>query len=367
MNIADEILFSQIALTKIEGIGQRFARRLIQQFGDAKSIFDASARHLSAIERVGEKRARAIKKDIDVASIQRELDFIQKQEIRALFFTDEDYPERLKDCPDAPLMIYFKGNTPLNNIRTVAIVGTRKQTEYGQKMTEALVEGLLPYGVTIVSGLAYGVDIIAHRKAIQKGISTIGVMAHGLDRIYPRAHSFMANEMIQNGGLLTEYTSGTNTDRQNFPMRNRIVAGISDVTVVIETDLQGGAMITAKLAAGYNREVAAFPGKATDLKSQGCNYLIKTNIAHMIQTADELAELMNWRSYNRRIAQVRLFPDLTSEEKKIMEILQSSELMHIDELQLKAGSDSTKLSSLLLGLELQAMVRSLPGKRYMIQ
>ncbi len=252
--------------------------------------------------------------------------------------------------------------------RTVAVIGTRKNTEYGRKLTEQLISELEEQGVTIVSGLAFGIDVYAHKKAVACSIPTIGVLAHGLDRIYPSAHKNIAKEMLDQGGLLTEYVSGTLPDKQNFPMRNRIVAGMSAVTVVVETGIKGGAMITAKLASDYNKEVAAFPGRATDVKSCGCNELIRSHTAHLVTGAGDLMELMNWTVDKKQmVVQPRLFPCLNDDALRVVHILEGSEGMGVDELLLKSGNSSSQLASVLLNLELEGMLQLLPGKRYRLQ
>lgn len=341
------------------------ARQLLNHFHSATALFKAPVKQLMSIAGLGDKKVNAIKSGLDTKWIEREMAFIEKHKIEPLFCKDDAYPENLRSCPDAPIMLYYKGSANINTQKMVAIIGTRKNTDYGLRATEELVEGLRPYDITVISGLAFGIDIIAHRKAIQLDIPTIGVLAHGLDTIYPGQHKHIAKDMMKNGGLLTEYPSGTNPDRFNFPMRNRIVAGMADVTIVVETEPKGGAMITAKLAAGYNREVAAFPGRAFDVKSTGCNYLVKTNIAQLITSAQDLLAMMNWE--DRRVTSVvqpKLFVHLSDEEKKIAGILEHSEGMHIDELYLKAGANNSKLASLLLTMELGGILKSLPGKRY---
>jgi len=361
----DENLVYKIALTQAEMIGGKMARQLLNYFGSAKAVFDAPIKQLKAIDGLGEKKVNAIRSALDVKRIEQEIDFIQKHKIQTLFIDDKAYPQNLKSCSDAPVMLYYKGNADLNAPRKIAIIGTRKNTDYGARITEQLVEELRPYGVTIVSGLAFGVDVIAHRKAVQVGMSTIGVVAHGLDMIYPSQHKHIAKDMIKQGGLLTEYPSGTNPDRFNFPMRNRIVAGMCDATIVVETETKGGAMITAKLAASYDREVFAFPGRTIDLKSSGCNYLIKTNIAGMITAAKDLVEVMNWDIDGKQnVVQPKLFTHLSDDELSLAKILEGSEGMHVDELALKAIINNSKLAGLLLTMELGGIVKSLPGKRY---
>lgn len=361
----DEELFYRIALTQAGLVGDKTGRQLLQHFESASAIFHASQRQLLAIEGFGQKKAGLLLNRVDEARINQEIAFIKKHNIVPLFISDSGYPKALRTCADAPLMLYYKGGADLNSKKMVAVIGTRKNTEYGSRITEELVEGLRVLDVIVVSGLAFGIDIIAHRKAVQLGMSTVGVMAHGLDAIYPSQHKHITREMVKQGGLLTEYISGTSPDRFNFPMRNRIVAGMCDVTVVIETERKGGAMITAKLAASYNREVAAFPGRTTDRKSEGCNYLIRTNMAHMITGANDLIEMMNWEmNEHPKTIQPKLFNHLTDDEINITNILEGSEGMHIDEIFLKANVNASILSSLLLMLELGGVVKALPGKRY---
>jgi DNA processing protein len=368
MNNRDEQLRYQLALTKIEGVGEKYGRRLLSEIGDVAQIFKASRKQLMSIEGLGAKRIEAIKHEPDWASIDKEINFIVKHDIRPIFITEAEYPKLLKECGDAPLLLFFKGKPCYNETRNVAIVGTRHNSEYGQRATEELIEGLRSLNVCVISGLAYGIDIIAHRKALQCGLPTVGVVAHGLDRMYPSVHKATAKEMTALGGIMTEYPSGTVAEKQNFPMRNRIVAGMAHVTVVVETDVKGGAMITAKLAAGYNRDVAAIPGRTTDPKSNGCNYLIRTKIADLINTAQDLAELMDWQATQATMSlQTRLFPSLTKEELNIVKIIEGNESMHVDEIMLKSKMASTSLASLLLQLELQNVVKSLPGKRYALQ
>ncbi len=365
--ITDEELLYTMALTQAEGIGDKLARQLLLTFGSAKEVFQASRKALNGVDGFGDKKINALKSGLDRERLEHELAFIRRNEIKALPIYDPAYPERLKLCADAPILLYVKGKVELNPQRVVAIVGTRRSTEYGVRLTEELVEGLRNSNVMVVSGLATGIDSIAHRKSIQCQLPTVGVLAHGLDRIYPAEHRNMAREMIQHGGLLTEHPSGTIPDRFHFPMRNRIVAGMSDVTVLVETEVRGGAMITAKLAASYNREVASFPGRTIDLKSSGCNYLIRTHMAHLITGYQDLLSLMNWDDpAAEQVVQTRLFDHLSDEEHALLHLLENSTGMHIDELSMKSGFGATRLAALLLQLELASVVKALPGKRYCI-
>lgn len=362
----EQELFYQIALSQTANIGDKLARVLLGHFGSAKAIFMAKAKELEQLDKFGSLRINSIKKAIDQHKIEQEVNFVQKHNIQVLFLNDKNYPKRLKECGDAPILLYYKGNANLNAAKVISIIGTRLNTDYGLRCTETLIEGLKTQDdVLIVSGLASGIDGIAHKKSLMNGIPTVGVVAHGLDRMYPAQHKGLAKEMIANGGLLTEFPMNTIADKQNFPIRNRIVAGMADVTVVVETDEKGGSMITAKLATSYNRDVAAFPGRIIDQKSRGCNYLIKTNIAQMISNAEDLADLMNWESSENKIVfQQKLFSTLSKEELTITEVLGDTEGIHVDELQLKTSISNSKLAALLLSLELEGVVKSLPGKRY---
>lgn len=362
-----EEIFYQIALTQVNMVGDKVARNLLSRFGSAKAIFNAKERELATIAGMGQGRLKAFKANINHKRIEKELKFIQQHQIRPLFINGPGYPRLLKECPDAPVLLYFKGKGTFNDKKIIAIVGTRANTDYGRQMVEELVAGFKGRkDVVIVSGLASGIDAIAHKAALKNDLETIGVLGHGLDRIYPVQNRKLASEMLAGGGLLTEYITETVADKQNFPQRNRIVAGMADVTVVVETKEKGGSMITAKLACSYNREVAAFPGRSIDSHSAGCNYLVKTNIARMITHAGDLMEMMNWQpeETQKHIVQRKLFNSLNAEEQKVVEYLNTEKEIHIDELRLKTGLPDSKMAAILLSLELEKMVRSLPGKRY---
>ncbi len=263
-------------------------------------------------------------------------------------------------------MLFYKGNADLNATKVVAVVGTRKNTDYGHKLCEELVEGLQSMGnILVVSGLALGIDAIAHKKCVSLGMPTVGVLGHGLDRIYPYNHKELSEQMVEHGGILAEFPSETLPDRNNFPMRNRIVAGLSDVTVVVESHVSGGALITAHMASGYNREVAAFPGRVNDSRSAGCNELIRTNIAGMITKAEDLAEMMNWNKEGRpKAVQKQLFINLSPDEQKIVDMLNGKDNVHADELFYTTGLANSQLAATLLQLEMQGVIKSLPGKLY---
>jgi DNA processing protein len=361
-------LLHQLSLTLVPQIGCVHAKILIDYFGEASTIFKAKKTELGRIEGIGQVRAAAVKAFTDFARAEAEMAFIEKNEITPLFINEPGYPKRLLHCYDSPTMLYCKGTPDLNAAKIVAIVGTRTCSDYGKQVTEQLVAGLAEQGIMILSGLAYGIDAAAHKAALKNELSTVGVLAHGLDILYPPQHKNLAKEMVQgNGGLLSEFMSGTEPDRHNFPTRNRVVAGMADATVVIETDVKGGSMITANLAHGYNRDVFAFPGRATDAKSAGCNRLIKNNKAALITEAADLIQMMRWEPVaDRKPAkrQRELFIELTEEERKIVAALQTEEAMHIDAVYMHTGLSSSAVAGAMLSLELQNLVQVLPGKLY---
>ena len=347
-------------------IGDVHAKALINHFGNAESVFAARKKELEVLEGIGTVRAASIKNFRDFQKAEEEISFVKKYKITPLFITDANYPQRLLNCYDSPSMLYYKGTADLNSSRIVAIVGTRNNNEYGKSICEKLVEELAGEEVIVVSGLAFGIDSIAHRIALKHDIKTVGVLAHGLDRVYPSQNAALAKQMISNGGLLTEFRSLTKPDRQNFPSRNRIVAGISDAVIVIETGIKGGSLITAELGNSYNKDVFAFPGRVNDARSEGCNFLIKTNKAGLITSARDLLENMGWVKKAETVArqQRQLFIELTAEEKIVVDILQAGDQAHIDELYIKSKLNSSAVAAALLMLEMQGVIVSLPGKIY---
>ena len=360
----------QIALTLIPNIGPVQAKILLQHC-NAEEIFHAKKTFLEKIEGIGPVRAAAIAAFKDFSLAEEEIKFIEKYKIRPLFITDKDYPRRLLNCYDSPSLLYYKGNADLNASKIVAVIGTRSHTEYAKQVAEKLIKELAAQNITVVSGLAYGVDAIAHKAALKNNLPTVGVLAHGLDQIYPAEHSGLAKDMIKhNGGLLTEFRSKSKPDKHNFPTRNRIVAGISDATIVIETGIKGGSMITAELANSYNKDVFAFPGKVTDNKSAGCNYLIKNNKAVLLTDAEELLQLMQWednvKSKKEKRSQRELFIELSAEERIVINIVKEKETVHIDEINHKSGLSSGAVAAAILNLELQNVMVSLPGKLYQL-
>jgi DNA processing protein len=360
-----ELLY-RLALTLVPNIGDVHAKVLVQQFGDAASIFKAKQSVLEKIEGIGEVRAKSIKRFNDFHVAETELTFLEKYKITPLFLTDGGYPKRLLNCYDSPTLLFYKGSADLNASKIIAIVGTRSNTEYGKAFTEKLVGDLSEQNVIIVSGLAFGIDALAHKAAMKNGLATIGVVGHGLSKIYPSQHATLAKEMIAaGGGILTEFFHNTQPDKHNFPLRNRIVAGISDATVVVETATKGGSMITAKLADGYNRDVFAVPGRTTDKASTGCNHLIKYNKAILLTDAAELLDVMGWKEKKAKARKQReLFIELSAEEQNILQLLQAKETVHIDEINAASGLSSSTVAAAILSLELQGVVQTQPGKMY---
>ncbi|WP_437920926.1 DNA-processing protein DprA [Sphingobacterium sp. LRF_L2] len=360
----------QIALTKIRGVGPKTARLLLDHCGSVDAIFAADKKELLHIPNIGQTTVASILSKNHIDEAEKELQFIEKHHIDVLWTDDPQYPKRLKQCEDAPLVLYYKGHAALNPKRCVSIVGTRNATSYGKRICEELVEGLQNLDVQIISGLAYGIDVNAHRLAVRHHIPTIGVLGHGLDRIYPAAHRELASRMLDEGGLLTEFPSGTNPDRSNFPARNRIIAGLADVTIVIEAAQKGGALITAEIANSYNRDVCAFPGAIDQEYSAGCNYLIKTNRAHLIRHVDDLRYLMDWNSTlqsKKQDTQLSLLSmALSKDQQTVYNYLKDKDHAPIDALVNDLDWPTSKLAMILLEMEMNNIILSLPGKCYKI-
>lgn len=358
-------LLHQIALTLIPGVGDVLAKNLISYCGSVEEVFKTKKSHLLKIPGVGEKIASAVYSFNTFGRAEQEICFIEKHNVKPLFYLEPEYPKRLKQIEDAPVMLYYLGEGDLNCSKIVGIVGTRKSTDYGKACVDQLIEQLAETGCLILSGLAYGIDIHAHRGALKHKLPTVGVLAHGLDRMYPGQHTATAKKMVENGGLLTEFMSGSNPDRENFPKRNRIVAGLCDVLVVVETAEKGGAMITAELANGYNKDVAAYPGRASDEYSAGCNKLIKSNKATLITDANDLYYLMGWKNAKPVIKVQQTLPlDLSQSDIEIYTFIKNKTKAGIDEIAFALQIDAGNLSLQLLEMEFKGLIRTLPGKYY---
>jgi DNA processing protein len=362
----NDLLF-KIGITLIEGVGDINAKKLIGACGSAEEVFKAKKSQLLRIDGVGEYIAQTVINQKVLARAEKEIAFIAKNNIEPLFYLDKNYPQRLRQCADAPVMLYYKGNADLNNRKVISIVGTRKATDYGKQFCAELIQHLQIHQTLIVSGLAYGVDICAHKESVKYGLPTIGVLAHGLDDLYPGQHRGTADKMLENGGLLSDYISGTNPDRENFPKRNRIVAGMCDAVVVVEAGITGGALITAEIANSYSRDVFALPGRIGDPYSAGCNKLIKINKAALIESYADISYLLGWQQEEVKAAkQAKLFLDLTEEELLLVNYLKEKGNLPIDELCYATNLSMSKASGLLLNLEFNGVVKTLPGKIYQL-
>ena len=362
----DDLIY-KIALSFIPGIGSITAKSLIAYTGSAEQILKEKEKVLRKIPGVGSILARHIMQANVIARAEKEVEFIRKNNIKAFFYLDEDYPQRLLGCADAPIILYVKGNPFLNSPKAISIVGTRHATEYGRNMADQFITVLAErgYKILIVSGLAYGIDIQAHKLALRLGIPTVAVLGHGLETIYPSIHTPIAREMVEkSGGLVTDFPCYSKIDRTNFLRRNRIIAGMSDATIVIESAKKGGALVTADIANSYNRDVFAFPGRVGDIYSQGCHFLIKSNRTALIETVSDLEYVMNWSAAKSLPDAVQpcLFYDFNQDEKLIVDLLRDEGQTAIDLICIKTRLPMNKVSPTLLNLEFAGIVKGLPGK-----
>ncbi|MEA3504127.1 MAG: DNA-processing protein DprA [Bacteroidota bacterium] len=359
------MLLYQIGLTLLPNIGSKLGKELVSYCGGVEAVFSEKKSALEKIPGINAKVAAQIVNHNVLSRAEREVKYIERNNIKTFFYLDKEYPERLKHCSDNPIMLYFKGEANFNVKRTVSIVGTRKATSYGKMVCEKLVSDLAAYNVQIISGLAYGIDACAHHQAVEKGLSTIGVLGHGLDRLYPAGNFSLSKKMQGNGGLLTEFLSGTIPDRENFPKRNRIVAGMSDAVIVVESGKKGGALITADIANSYFRDVFAFPARVNDTYSLGCNNLIKTNRAALIEDYRDVLYIMGWDETATKVPrQQKLFVELNKEEQLVVDLLAQEGVQTIDQLMIATKIRSSKMASILLNLEFEGVLKCLPGKAY---
>jgi len=370
--MSDNSLIYNIGITLLPGVGDITAKNLIAYCGSAEAVFSEKKSQLEKIPGAGTVLVDALtNSEIQKDALQRaeeEIKFIEKKKIIPLFFTDADYPGRLKQCADSPVMLYTKGNMNLNAAHIISIVGSRACTEYGVKICEKIVADLSSCDVLVVSGLAYGIDICAHRSALKNNLATVGVLAHGLDNLYPSEHYNTSEKMLDNGGLISEFMSNTKMNPEYFPKRNRIVAGISDATIVIEATYKSGALITAEIANSYDRDVFAVPGRMNDTSSEGCNLLIKANKAMLIQSAEDIIKAMSWDTESKKPKQTQreLFAHLSAEEETLVNILKQKEKAHVDDISNASGLPMSKTAALLLNLEFSGVIKSLPGKIYVL-
>ncbi|MBL0127804.1 MAG: DNA-protecting protein DprA [Flavobacteriales bacterium] len=363
----DQQWIHRIALSMLKGIGPVNARNLVAYCSGVDPIFsDKKLKNtLEKVPGIGPKLIASITDKNVLPAAEKELAYVRKNKLRMLFYLDDDFPRRLKQAEDAPVLLFSKGNVDPDTTHMVSIVGTRTPTEAGKRLCVELVEGLKEVNATIVSGLAYGIDIVAHRHALKNDLSTIGCVAHGLDRLYPGEHAATAKEMLKDGGLISELPSGAAFAPGNFPARNRIIAGLSDCTIVVESGPKGGSLITADIANSYDREVFAFPGRPTDPQSEGCNRIIQQNRAALVTSAKDVISLMDWLPKKKKAPmQVALFSELLPDELTLVEIIRAKGRISIDDLCVQCNMPQGKASGLLLNLEFSGMVRSLPGKVY---
>jgi len=360
----------KIAVGLIPKIGPVLTKRLIAYCGSAEGIFRSKRQTLGKIPGIGEKLVDYITRPVDLSVVDAELEFIARHRIRALFYLDEGYPERLRQCEDAPVVLYTRGTAELNRTRVISIVGTRNPTDYGRGVTRELIEELARHysDVLVVSGLAYGIDICAHKACLKHSIDTAAVLGHGLASLYPSAHREVARQIDEKGMLITEFMHNDKPESANFVKRNRIIAGLADATIVVESGERGGALITADIANSYNRDVLAYPGRVHDKMSAGCNRLIKTNRAALMESLGDLEYLAGWQKKPDPIGifQRDLFPELSDEEQKVTSLLKNETSLTIDQIALLCDTQVSRISALLLNLEFKGVVKCLPGRVYQL-
>lgn len=362
----EEDLLYVLALQRAKGIGDINAKKLLSHCGSAKEVFKEKRRNIEKIFGFGKLSVQYLFDPANLKEAEEELKYIQENSIETLYFTDTNYPERLKHCIDGPILLFKEGNIDLNFGPIISIVGTRQITSYGRDFCEKLIADLTAYNPIIVSGFAYGVDICAHKSAIKNNLQTIGVLAHGFEEVYPKIHKKYISEIHKNGGFLTEFWQNDQPLRENFLKRNRIVAGMSEATIIIESAEKGGSLVTADIANSYSRDVFAVPGRSTDLYSKGCNDLIKNNKAAILTSAKDLIDMLNWENplNLKKTIQKQLFVELTENEQLLYDFLAQNGKELIDLISLNCKLPIHQTTSLLFNLEMKGMVKPLPGKLY---
>ena len=363
--MSDEELYYILALLKVEGVGDIIAKKLISHFGSAQEIFKSNASKLISIDGIGSVMLKNLKDKSVFLKAEQELKFIKENNINTAFYLEDNYPDRLKHCIDGPVLLFSSGNINLKNKRIISIVGTRQITSYGTEFCKKLIADLAPLDPIIISGFAYGVDIVAHQAAMEHNLQTIGVVAHGLNQVYPKTHKKFVAKIEENGGFMTEFWSTSQPEKENFVKRNRIVAGISEATIVIESAEKGGSLITATMANDYNRDVFAVPGRTSDKYSQGCNNLIKIQKANLLTSAADLLYILNWEIEKQsKPIQKQMFVTLDDDEQKVYDFLQKNGKELLDIIALECGFPIYRISGLLLNMELKGLIRPLPGKLF---
>ncbi|RLD30636.1 MAG: DNA-protecting protein DprA [Bacteroidetes bacterium] len=364
--LSNNELLCTLALQRVPNLGDISAKKLLSVVGSAEGIFQEKRVNLLKIDGIGNLKLQGLSKKLLLAEAEEELKFIRDNQISCCYFLDSTYPDRLKHCLDGPILFFEKGNIDLKCKKILSNVGKRRATTQGIAFCEKLVEDLVPLNPVIVSGFAYGIDITAQRAAIDHGLQTIGCLAHGLNQIYPKTHKRYVSKVEENGGFITEFWSDDPFDRNNFLKRNRIIAGLSEATIVIESAEKGGSLVTADIANSYDREVFAAPGRATDSQSQGCNNLIKTQQAHLLTSAADIIYMLGWEleDSNPKPRQTKLFAELSEEEIIIWKHLKNRDKELLDTIALECRLPTFKVASLLLNMELKGVVRPLPGKLF---
>lgn len=361
-----EKLLAILRLQKSKAVGDIIAKKLIVNVGDVEQIFKEKSFKLEKINGIGAHVIKHLFNEDNLKRAEKELHYIIKNNIEYSYFLEDDYPKNLQNCIDSPILIFKDGNINLSNRKIISIVGTRNMSSYGRDFTNNLIELLAEHNPIIVSGFAYGVDICAHRSAVKNGLQTIAVLAHGFETIYPKVHKKYINQINENGGFITEFWSEDQPLRENFLKRNRIVAGISQATIIVESAEKGGSLVTADIANSYNRDVFAIPGRTTDIYSRGCNDLIKNNKAHLLNTPEDIVKLLNWdiKEKSKKPIQKQLFIELNQNEQKIYDYLQKNGKQLLDVIALDCAIPLFQLSSILLQMELKGVIKPLPGKMF---
>lgn len=364
--MTDIELLNTLALMRVDGVGDIVTKKLINHLGSAEAVFAAKKSQILAIDGIGEMVYNNLKNTTVFKLAEAEVKFVRDNKIKAVFYLEKEYPERLKHCVDGPVVLFTSGNIALEGRKTLSIVGTRQMTSYGADFCRKLIEDLAPLNPVIISGFAYGVDIHAHAIAMEQNLQTIGVVAHGLNQVYPKVHKKYVAKMEENGGFMTEFWSSSNPDKENFVKRNRIVAGLSEATIIIESADKGGSLITANIANDYNRDVFAVPGRITDKYSMGCNSLIRGQKANLLTDAADLIYMLNWQleETKKKPVQKQLFIELDPEEQKVYDYLQKNGKELMDIIALQCEMPIFRISSLLLNMELKGVIRPLPGKLF---
>jgi len=371
--LKEEEILALLRLQKTKSVGDILAKKLIATIGNAEDVFKEKKNILQKVSGIGGYAIQNLLDDTNQELAEKELEYINKNKIQFSYFLEDDYPKNLQHCIDAPILFFKDGNIDFSNDRIISIVGTRTMTNYGRDFCEKLMDELAPYNPIIVSGFAYGVDICAHKNAMKQNLQTIGVLAHGFEQIYPKSHKKYIHEMNENGGFITEFFHNENPLRENFLKRNRIVAGISKATIIIESASKGGSLVTADIANSYDRDVFAVPGKVTDLMSKGCNQLIQQHKAHLLESAKDIIQMLNWdiwTSSTQDVSRVstsvqkKIFVDLKEDEQKIYDYLQKNGSQVLDLIALEIHIPVYQLASILLQMELKNVIKPLPGKMF---